>query len=328
MNIPLPKAIVTYHLPENWISLLNGKCQLIMASAENRGFSDELIKHLPDAQGILTLLTDRVDENILGQTPKLKVVSNMAVGVDNIDVTACTKRGIPVGHTPGVLTDATADLAMALVLSSARNFQQAGLDAKEGRWGPWVPTQWLGKDLKGATFGIVGLGKIGKAVAERAKAFGVTLIYTSRSPKPETAYQLGATFVSFGELLQKSDYIVLTVDLNPSTQGLINAEALQTMKPTAILVNVSRGPVVDTDAVVKALQEKWISGAALDVTDPEPLPPSHPLYKLQNCLIMPHIGSATENTRRQMAELACANLVAGLEGKPLIRCVNPGVYES
>ena len=246
----------------------------------------------------------------------------MAVGVDNIDVSTCTQRCIPVGNTPGVLTEGTADLTMALLLSAARGLPQASLDAREGRWKTWSPTGWLGMDLSGATLGIAGMGKIGGAVAERAAGFGMHMLYCD----PDTYQDTLAEKCSFEEILRQSDFISLHVPLNAETRHLMSRKAFELMKPGAILVNASRGAVVDTDALYEALRDRRIAGAALDVTDPEPLPPDHPLYALPNCLIVPHIGSATWNTRRRMAELACENLLAGLQGKRLPYCVNPEVY--
>ncbi len=322
----LPLVIVTHALPEGWLDPLKGRCRLRIGPAGGEGLSAELEAWLPEAAGLFTLLTDPVDEALLARAPELRVVSNMAVGVNNIDLDACTRRGIPVGHTPGVLTDATADLAMLLLLSAARRLPEAALDAREGRWTTWSPTGWLGADLRGRTLGIVGFGAIGQAVAARARAFGMRILYHSRTRKPKVERHLEATFVSLTDLLRQSDFVSLHVPLTPETRGLIAADALRAMKPTAILVNTARGPVVDTDALVHALREGWIRAAALDVTDPEPLPPEHPLYALPNCLITPHIGSATEETRRRMAELACENLLAGLRGERLPHCANPEVY--
>jgi phosphoglycerate dehydrogenase-like enzyme len=286
----------------------------------------ELASHLGEAEGLFTLLTVRVDEALLDRAPRLRVVSNMAVGVDNVDLAACTRRGIPVGNTPDVLTDATADLTMALLLAAARRLPEAAADARAGRWTTWSPTGWLGADLAGATLGIVGMGKIGRGVARRGHGFGLHLVYSDPSPQPNIEQSLAAVRLPLEELLRRSDFVSLHVPLTPETRGLIGEAALRTMKPNAILVNAARGAVVDTPALVRALREGWIAGAALDVTDPEPLPPDHPLYALPNCLILPHIGSATHGTRRRMAELACENLLAGLEGQRLPRCVNPEVY--
>jgi lactate dehydrogenase-like 2-hydroxyacid dehydrogenase len=324
----LPITLVTYALPPEWLTILDRQCHPIIAPPEHPGFGPQLRTHLEDAEGILTLLTDQVNDDLLDQMPNIKVVSNMAVGVDNIDIPACTRRGIPVGHTPGVLTDATADLAIALILAAARRLPESSTDAKEGRWTTWTPDGWLGHDLSGATVGIVGMGKIGSAIAERVNIFGIQLLYSSRSPKPDVEQRLGAIYCSLNDLLEKSDFLILAVDLNDGTRGLINEKTLQTMKSSAILVNISRGPVVNTFDLVKALQERWIAAAALDVTDPEPLPSDHPLYTFQNCLITPHIGSATKNTRRRMAELACENLVVGINNKRLLHCVNPEVYDT
>ncbi|RMD99358.1 MAG: D-glycerate dehydrogenase [Bacteroidetes bacterium] len=319
-----PTVIVTHQLPAEWLSTLHGRCQLIVGppTTETSGLSDPLWQSLPQADGLLTMLTVKVDDALLAQAPRLKVVSNMAVGVDNIDLDACTRRGIPVGHTPGVLTDGTADLGMALLLAAARKIPQAAADAKAGKWTTWLPDGWLGADLQGAVLGIVGLGQIGTAVAERAAAFGMKLVYTSRTPKPEAEARLGITRLPLSQLLAQSDFVMLTTALTPETRHLINNETLAQMKPSAMLINLARGPVVDTPALVAALQNGTIAAAALDVTDPEPLPASHPLYQLDNCLIAPHIGSATANIRRRMAELACQNVLAGLAGTPLPHCAN------
>lgn len=326
----LPLVIVSHKLPAEWLSRLTGRCRLIVGpeTVVGSGLISSLREVLPDTSGLLTLLTVPVDRQLLAEAPRLRVVSNMAVGVDNIDLAACTERGLPVGHTPGVLTEGTADLTLALLLAAARKLPQASQDARAGRWTTWVPTGWLGADLTGATLGIVGLGKIGTAVAERARAFGLRLLYTNRSPKPGLEAGLGVIRVTLEELLAQSDFVSLHVPLTSETRHLINEHTLSLMKPTAILVNVARGPVVDSQALYKSLRENQIAAAALDVTDPEPLPPDDPLYSLPNCLIVPHIGSATVNTRRQMADLACQNLLAGLSGERLPHCANPAVYEN
>jgi glyoxylate reductase len=324
----LPLVLITHTFPDKWLASLQGRCRVLTGPLDATSLAPELEAHLGETQGLFTLLTIPVREELLDKAPLLKVVSNMAVGVDNVDLAACTQRGIPVGNTPGVLTEGTADLTMALVLSAARGLPQASLDAKEGRWKTWSPAGWLGADLFGATLGIVGMGKIGRAVAYRAKAFDLDLIYHDPQPQPEVEDNLKAVYLPLEELLRQSDFVSLHTPLTPATRGLIGERALRLMKPTAILVNTSRGPVVDTSALLRALVEGWIAGAALDVTDPEPLPPEHPLYRLSNCLILPHIGSATWNTRRRMAERACENLLAGLEGRKLPYCANPEVYRN
>lgn len=326
----LPLVLISHTLPQSWLASLNDRCRMLIGpeTKTTSGLAPELKARLPEASGLLTLLTVPVNGSLLALAPRLRVVSNMAVGVDNVDLVACTVRGIPVGHTPGVLTEGTADLTMALLLASARRLPEASQDARQGRWTTWEPAGWLGADLAGATLGIVGMGKIGAAVAERAKGFGLKLVYSSRTPKPEIERRLDAVCLPLDELLRQSDFVSLHVPLTAETQGLIDEDALRLMKPTAILINVARGPVVSSSALFRALHEKWIAAAALDVTDPEPLPAGNPLYTLPNCLIVPHIGSATVNTRRRMAELACNNLLAGLAGKSLPHCANPTVYDN
>jgi len=321
-----PLVILTHPLPAAWIAPLPERVRLVVGPADVAGVAPELEPYLAEAEGLLTWLTDRVDAALLARMPRLRVVSNYAVGVDNIDVAECTRRGIPVGHTPGVLTDAVADLTWALLLAVARGVFTAAEDARAGRWGLWSATRWLGADLAGRTLGIVGFGAIGQAVARRARGFGMRVLYTSRSPKPQAEIALAARRVPLAQLLQESDFVSLHVPLTPATRGLIREAELRRMKPSAYLVNMARGPVVDTDALVHALRQGWIAGAALDVTDPEPLPPSHPLYHLPNVIITPHIGSATYGTRERMARLAVANLLAGLEGRPLPHAVNPEVF--
>jgi phosphoglycerate dehydrogenase-like enzyme len=318
-----PLVLITHSLPKDWIIKLEGKCNFFTGPADATELDLSLIKMLPTVEGLLSLLTVPVTELILDKAPNLRVVSNMAVGIDNIDINACTQRGIPVGNTPGVLTESTADLTMALILSIARNIPGASLDALEGRWKTWSPTGWLGLEMHGSTIGIVGMGKIGKAVANRALGFGMNILFTD----PEPVYYPKATQVSLEELLQQSDIISLHAPLTPETRGMINKSTLSLIKPSAILINAARGQLVDTNALVDALRVNKLAATALDVTDPEPLPPSHPLYSYPNCLIVPHIGSATNQTRRRMAELACDNLLAGLKGERLPHCVNPEVYK-
>jgi lactate dehydrogenase-like 2-hydroxyacid dehydrogenase len=321
-----PFVIVTHALPEEWISSIKNECETLIGPENGEGLSPELEMELARAEGLFTLLTDPVNQAILEKAPNLKVVSNMAVGVDNIDLAACTSRKIPVGHTPGVLTEGTADLSMAILLALARRIPEASRDARKGKWTTWSPTGWLGGDLAGATIGIIGMGKIGQSVAKRAHGFGMRVIYVSRTSKPEIEKAIGAKMVPFDHLLKTSDYISLHVPLTQETVKMIGRHEINKMKKSAYLINVSRGPVVNTDDLVNALKKNTIAGAALDVTDPEPLPPAHPLYQLPNCLITPHIGSATYNTRRDMTKLACINLLTGLKGERLLHCVNPEVY--
>ncbi|MBN1148721.1 MAG: D-glycerate dehydrogenase [Anaerolineales bacterium] len=324
----LPLVLISHSLPAGWLESLQGRCRTLVGPDITTRLAPELEAQLGQAAGLFCLLTIRVDEALLERAARLRVVSNMAVGVDNIDLQACTRRGIPVGNTPGVLTEGTADLAMTLLLAAARRLVEASDVARRGLWESWAPAGWLGMDLNGATLGIVGLGKIGRAVAQRARGFDLRIVYHDPQRDAEAEASLGLAYLPLTELLQHSDFISLHTPLTPETRGLINARTLRQMKPNAILVNTSRGPVVNTGDLVTALRQGWIAAAALDVTDPEPLPADHPLNSLPNCLVTPHIGSATHNTRRRMAELACENLLAGLAGKRLPHCANPQVYET
>jgi glyoxylate reductase len=324
-NDELPLVLVTRALPEGWLSALAGRCRLVVGDADTPGLQPPILEALPHADALLCLLTERIDAAVLERAPRLRVVSNMAVGVDNIDVAACTARGIAVGNTPGVLTEATADLALALLLAAARRLPEAAADARAGRWSTWSPTGWLGADLHGARLGIVGLGKIGAAVARRAHGFGLELVHATRRARPELEAALSVRHVPLPELLATSDFVSLHVSLSPATRHLIDERALRRMKPTSILINTARGPVVDPDALGRALRAGTLAAAALDVTDPEPLPPVHPLYACPNLLVVPHIGSATVGTRRRMAELAANNVLAALEGRSLPCSVNPEI---
>ncbi|PRQ04739.1 Glyoxylate/hydroxypyruvate reductase B [Enhygromyxa salina] len=312
-----PLVVVPPEVPGDWLASLDAECEVIV------GLDAVPAPRLSEVVGLLSLLTMPVGPGLLARLPALRVVSNMAVGHDNIELEACAARNIAVGNTPGVLTDATADLTMALLLASARRLDEAASDAREGRWHTWTPDGWLGVSLRGTTLGIVGLGKIGYAVGERARGFGMQICYASRSDHPE-AEELGARRVAFDELLARADFVSLHVPLTPETQGMINRDALARMKPGAILINTARGSIVDQDALLDALRAGRLRGAALDVTSPEPLPPDHPLFAAPGCLIVPHIGSATESTRRRMAELACMNLLAGVHGQPLPHAVVRG----
>jgi lactate dehydrogenase-like 2-hydroxyacid dehydrogenase len=278
-----------------------------------------------DAEGVLTFLTDRIDADLLDES-KIRVVSQVAVGVDNIDVSGCTERGIPVGHTPEVLTETTADTAWALLSAAVRRIPEGRDHVASGSWGPWRPDLLLGGDLHGTVLGIVGMGRIGAAVARRAAGFDMRVVYTANHRKPHLEASLRMSYRVLDDLLAESDHVVLAVPLTAVTVGLIDASALDRMKPSATLVNVSRGPIVETAALVDALETGSIRSAALDVTDPEPLPKDHPLVSLPNCLVVPHIGSASVRTRERMASLAVENLTAGLSGRPMPRCVNSEVY--
>ncbi len=319
-----PFVIISHQLPQAWLVTVAEHCDLLIgpATEDSAELSAECIAALPQADGLLTLLTVQVDQSLLAQAPKLRVISQMAVGVDNIDLVACRARGIPVGHTPGVLSDATADIAMGLLLNVARDIHGASADARAGKWGTWSPTAWMGMELRGATLGIIGLGAIGAATAERAAAFGMQIVYHNRQRNLAQEAAIGATYLSLEQLLRSSDVVSLHVPLSAETHHLIDKTALALMQPHAILINTARGAVVNTADLTTALSERQIAAAGLDVTDPEPLAATHPLYQLDNCLITPHIGSATHHTRRRMAELACQNLLAGLNHQPLLHQAN------
>ncbi len=289
---------------------------------------DIILERVRGVDGLLCLLTDRIDAEVLEAAgPGLKVVSSCAVGVDNVDVDTATAHGIPVGNTPGVLTDATADLTFALLLAAARRVVEGDRLVKAGGWKTWGPAFLLGADLRGATLGIVGFGRIGRAVARRATGFGMRILFTDPSlAAPEAGVQ--ATQVDFETLLHEADFVSLHCPLTPETRSLMNATAFGKMKPTAVLVNTSRGPVVDQDALYEALSSKRIFAAALDVTTPEPLLVNSPLLTLENCIVVPHIASASWQTRERMSLMAAENLIAGLKGERLPNCVNPEVYKN
>jgi lactate dehydrogenase-like 2-hydroxyacid dehydrogenase len=321
-----PRVYVTRIIPEKGLQMLSSACDVQLWESPEPVPRDVLLAEAAEAEGLLTLLSDPIDADVISAAPHLRAISQYAVGYDNIDVAAATARGIPVGHTPGVLTDATADLAFALLMSAARRLTEGVDHVRAGQWTTWGPKLLLGQDVWGATLGIVGLGRIGAAMARRGRGFDMRVLYTGPHRKPEIEAELGVEVVPLDDLLAASDYVSLHCPLTPETEGLIGEAELRAMKTTAILVNTARGGVVETEALVRALREGWIAGAALDVTDPEPLPADHPLVDLPNCTVTPHIGSATVSTRTRMSVIAAENLLAGLRGEPLPHCVNPAAY--
>jgi glyoxylate reductase len=278
---------------------------------------EELRARAAECEGLLTMLSDRVDAELIDGAPRLRAVSNYAVGVDNVDLEAAVRRGIPVGNTPDVLTEATADLAVALMLGIARRLAEGDRMVRAGQWLTWDPGLMLGRDLHDATVGIVGFGRIGRAVARRVEGFGCRVLHSSSSGG-----------VPLPDLLERSDFVTLHCPLTPRTRGLIGDEALERMKPTAYLVNTARGEIVETAALVRALHAGSIAGAALDVTDPEPLPRGHVLLDAPNVLVVPHVGSATYAAREAMADMAVDNLMAALEGGRMPHVSNPEVYRA
>jgi len=326
-----PKVFVSRRIPEDGIQPIKEATEAEIWVDDLPPPRADLLKAVAGCDGVVTLLTDRVDDEFLDAAgPQLKVVSNYAVGFDNVDVPACTARGVAVGNTPGVLTETTADLAFALLMAAARRLPEGDRYVRAGKWKTWGPLLLLGPDVHGATIGIVGFGRIGQAMARRAMGFGMTVVYHDvhrAEAAVEAAY--GATFLPLEELLPRADFVSLHVNLTPQTKGLINAEKLSWMKKSAVLVNTSRGPVVDQRALADALRDGAIFAAALDVTDPEPIPTDDPLLSLDNCLVVPHIASASRATRSKMAVMAAANLLAGV-AEPRQRIptpVNPEVYD-
>jgi len=324
----LPRVFVSRRIPDAGLNRVTAETQADIWPEEMPPARDELLRRVAGVDGFLSLLTDRVDDELLDRAgPQLKVVSNYAVGFDNIDVPACTRRGVAVGNTPGVLTETTADCAFALLMSAARRFPEGYDYVRQDRWKTWGPLLLLGHDVHHATLGIAGFGRIGREMAKRARGFDMRVLYYDVYPAPpEVESQLGAGRVEFDELLAESDFVTLHVNLTPETHHLMNAQTFAKMKPTAILINASRGPVVDSQALYEALKNGTIAGAGLDVTEPEPLPGNHPLLTLPNCLVVPHIASASHHTRGEMARIAAENLLAGLRHQPLPAFVNPEAY--
>jgi glyoxylate reductase len=307
----LPPVLADLPLSTVVLEMLQDRVELLPWQAAQQPGADRV-------QAIYTYGHPTVGPALLDRLPAVRVISNFGVGVDHVDVAAATARGIPVGNTPGVLDGATADMAFALLLAAGRRLVEGDRYARGPNFLRYDPSYMLGREVHGSTLGIIGLGRIGEQVARRARAFDMTVLYHNRQRRPAAEQALGARHVERNELLATADYVMLTVPLTPQTQHLIGRAELARMKPTAILINVARGAVVDTAALTEALTARTIYGAALDVTDPEPLPRDHPLLKLDNVIIAPHLGSATEQTRRRMAEISVENLLAGLSGRPLL----------
>ncbi len=322
-----PKVFVTRVIPDKGLELIRDFCEVDLWLDELPPSHEELLKRVPGVEGLLSLLTDKIDAEVMDAVGKqLKVISNLAVGFDNIDVQAATARKIPVGNTPDVLTDATADFAFALMMAAGRRLIEANQYVRDGKWKTWSPMLLLGVEMKGTTLGLIGFGRIGKAMARRAVGFDMRVIYYDPMDK-ERDPDFHATRVDLETLLEESDFVSLHTPLTPDTRHLINSETLAKMKSSAVLINTSRGPVVDLDALYKALKEHRIFAAGLDVTEPEPLPIDTPLLTLDNLVIAPHIASASKITRDKMSWMAAKNLLSGLKGDRLPNCVNPQVYK-
>lgn len=321
-----PKVFVTRVLPEVGLRQIEASCTAEVWQDPLPPPADVLRAKVADCDGLVSLLTDRIDANLLDRAPRLKVVSNFAVGFNNIDVPACTARGIRVGNTPGVLTDATADMAFCLLIGAARRLVEGHQYALSGQWKTWEPLGHLGQDLAGRTLGIIGMGRIGYALAKRCHGgWNMHVLYHDVHRNEPAEHELGARRVDLDTLLAESDFVSLHTDLNDSTRGMIGADQLRKMKRSAILINTARGPLVNQAALAEALRARTIFAAGLDVTDPEPPAADDPLLRVPNIVIAPHIASATIETRNRMADICAKNLLAGLTGGKLPAWVNPEV---
>jgi glyoxylate reductase len=321
-----PKVFVSRILPNAGLSLIKSACEAEVWPEPLPPPADVLRRKIADCDGLASLLTDKIDGPLLDSAPRLKVVSNFAVGFNNVDVPAATARGVAVGNTPGVLTDATADMAFCLLIGAARRLVEGHQYTLSGQWKTWEPLGHLGQDLAGRTVGIIGMGRIGYALAKRCRGgWDMNVLYHDVYASAKAESELQARRVDLDTLLAESDFISLHADLNEQTRGMIGREQFKKMKRTAILINTARGPLVNQKDLAEALASKTIFAAGLDVTDPEPPARDDPLLKLPNCVIAPHIASATVQTRNAMAEICAKNLIAGVTGQPLPAWVNPEV---
>jgi glyoxylate reductase len=314
---------VTRVIPDQGLDLVREFCDATIWPEELPPPRDVILRETRDADGLLSLLTDPVDGALMDACPRLRVVSNFAVGFDNLDVPAATERGIVMGNTPGVLTETTADFAFALLMAAARRIVEGVEYVRADRWKTWGPMLLMGHDVHGATLGLIGLGRIGAEMARRAAGFSMRVLYYDVFRREDLEQGLGIQYAPLDDVLAQADFVSVHTPLTPETRHLLNAERFARMKRTAIVINTSRGPVIDTEALTEALRSGVIGGAALDVTEPEPLPADHPLVHMPNCIIVPHIASASNVTRGQMAEIAARNLIAGLKGDPMPAGLNP-----
>jgi glyoxylate reductase len=324
----LPRVFITRRIPAAGLGPIRAHCDAEVWEGELPPSYEYIKEKVAGCDGLVSLLTDRIDTGLLDAAPRLKVVSNYAVGFNNIDVPACTARGIAVGNTPGVLTDATADLAFCLLIAAARRLIDAHEYGRAGKWKTWEPLGHLGQDLEGRTLGVIGMGRIGYALAKRCQlGWDMKVLYHDVHRSAPAENDLGARQVSLDTLLAESDFVSVHTDLNDTTRGLFNLATFRKMKPSAVFVNTARGPIVVEADLVAALKGGVIFAAGLDVTDPEPPLPDSPLYGVPNLIVAPHIASATVGTRNAMAEICARNLLAGLRGEPLVAWVNPEVAQ-
>ena len=320
-----PKVYVTRLLPKDAMDKIHSFCDAKVWEGELPPPRNILLENVTDIDGLLSLLTDKIDAELMNRARKLRVISNCAVGFDNIDVQEATKRGIIVSNTPGVLTDTTADFAFALLMAAARRVVEGDRVVRAGKWKTWGPMILLGQDVHGSTLGIIGLGRIGSAMAKRAKGFGMRILYSDVVRNKQAEEELGIEYVDIDTLFTRSDFITIHTNLTPETHHLIDQKQFEKMKKTAVLVNTSRGPIVDNMALYDALRSGKIAYAALDVTEPEPIPADHPLLTLDNVIVVPHIASASVATRTKMGLMAADNLIAGLKGELPPNSINPEV---
>ncbi len=324
-----PKVYVTRLIADEALDVVREATDMKLHDSDLPPSRDVLLREVQGMDGLLCLLTERIDAEVMDAAPTIKVISNMAVGFDNISLDEATKRGIPVGNTPGVLTETTADFAFALLMSAGRRVAEGDRYTRTGKWLTWGPKVLLGQDIHGATLGIVGMGRIGIEMAKRAQGFHMNVIYYDavvRNEDAEREYGI-EYYPDLDRLLADSDFVTLHVPLTPDTKHLIGAEELTTMKSTATLINTSRGPVVDGAALYEALKNGVIASAGLDVTEVEPIPNDDPLLTLENCIIAPHIASGSVATRTKMGMMAADNLLAGLRGEQPPNCPNPEALE-
>jgi len=320
------RVYVTRRIPEAGLKMVLEACEAKVWEDEVPPPRDVLMKEIAEVDGLLCLLTDRIDAEVMDAGKKLRVISNYAVGYDNIDIPAATARKLIVGNTPGVLTETTADLAFTLLMASARRIVEGDKYTRAGKWRAWGPTLFLGYDIHHATLGLVGLGRIGSEMAKRAKGFDMKVLYYDAFRREDLEQSLGVQYVDLDTLLRESDFVSLHTPLTEQTRHLIGARELGMMKPTAILINSSRGPVIDQKALYEALRDRKIAHAGLDVFEVEPIAHDDPLLSLDNVTVVPHIASASHATRSKMAVMAATNLLAGLRGELPPNCVNPEAW--
>ena len=321
----MAKVYVTRSIYSEALDVLKRNLDVAVWEEDRTIPREVLLREIADADAVLTLLTEKVDDEFLDHARRAKLVANMAVGYDNIDVPACTRRKVVVTNTPGVLTETTADFAFALLMAAARYVAPGMQYVRDGKWKTWSPTLFVGRDVHHATLGIVGMGRIGQEMAKRGRGFDMEILYYDVYRREDLEQQHGWRYVDLDTLLSESDFVTIHVDLNDDTRKMFSTEAFKKMKPSAYLINAARGPIVDTDALYEAVRDGEIAGAGLDVTDPEPLPADHPILTLENVVVCPHIASASLQTRTKMAVLAAENIVAVLNGDRPKTPVNPEV---